>query len=80
MDEITSSLKKTVLEDNRKENLLYIDVLNFSSHFFKIGNHWSFKYANKKVEKFVNFAKNSNFKLKVFIDAFIETEEEKKKL
>lgn len=72
MDEITRSLQKTVLEDKK---LLYIDVLNFSGYFFKIENHWSFKHANKKVKNFVNFAKNSNFKLKVFIDAFIETDE-----
>lgn len=75
MEEITKTLKTIELEDNQKEKLVYIDVLNFSGYFFKIGNNWSFRYANKKVEKFVNFAKNSNFKLKVFIDAFIETEE-----
>lgn len=75
MEEIKETFKKTILEDRQKENLLYVDVLNFSGYFFKIGNHWSFKYANKKVEKFVKFAKNSNFKLKIFIDAFIKTDE-----
>ncbi|KAG0008102.1 hypothetical protein BGZ80_003850, partial [Entomortierella chlamydospora] len=55
--------------------LVYMDILNFSGAFFKCGNHWSFKSAQKKVKTFVQYAKNANLKLKIFIDAFNESDE-----
>ncbi|KAF9342109.1 hypothetical protein BGX34_008790, partial [Mortierella sp. NVP85] len=73
MDEITSQLATTSLSTQKK--LLYIDILNFSASFFQVNEHWCFRKARKKVADFVKHAKNADFEIKVFIDAFIESEE-----
>ncbi|KAF9362897.1 hypothetical protein BGX34_005304, partial [Mortierella sp. NVP85] len=77
MDEITRRLARASLAPVKR--LLYVDIMNFSTSFFQINDHWSFRDASKKVEDFVRHAKNANFELKVFIDAFAETEEAIKK-
>ncbi|KAK3815321.1 MAG: hypothetical protein J3Q66DRAFT_344315 [Benniella sp.] len=73
MDEITSQLATTSLSTEKK--LLYVDVLNFSASFFQPNEHWCFRKARKKVADFVKHAKNADFEIKVFIDAFTESEE-----
>ncbi|KAF9108679.1 hypothetical protein BGX27_008263, partial [Mortierella sp. AM989] len=73
MDEITRKLASTSF--SKEKRLLYIDILNFSTRFFTISEHWYFLQARKRVEDFVRHARNSNFEPKVFIDASIESEE-----
>jgi len=51
------------------ENLLYVDVLNYGTNFFRLGEAWSCTEALKRVEAFVNAAKKAGFvTMKIFID------------
>lgn len=73
MDSLIHNVQSLTLEEAPK--LVYMDVLNFAMYFFKIRDHWSFQQAELKVHKLVASAKASNVRLKVFIDAFIQSEE-----
>lgn len=48
------------------EKLLYVDILNFITFFFKTGK-WDIQKASKIVKKFISVAKNAGWKLKIFI-------------
>ncbi len=55
--------------DQPRRDRLYVDVLNFGTHFFCIGESWSCTKALKRAENFANAAKKSGFTtVKCFID------------
>ena len=61
------------------EKLLYVDILNYSEAFFKPYSRWNLKKSLEKVKQFVAAARKSNYKLKLFIDDSISTNEAVKK-
>jgi len=83
----TISQGTVTVEDINKFNqlsiqpkLLYMDALNYGSKIFgRNGDHWLIEKAVSKIRKLVKAATNSGWKLKVFIDAAIKTNETMKK-
>ena len=63
----------------KKQQVLYIDALNYSRRFFSDKNFWNLRKPFNKLRKFVNAAKGSGYYIEVFIDAGIQTDETLKK-
>ena len=61
------------------EKLLYVDILNYSEAFFQPHSRWNIKRSYENVKKFVAAVRKSNYKLKLFIDDSIATNEAIKK-
>ncbi|KAG0277677.1 hypothetical protein BGZ96_002762, partial [Linnemannia gamsii] len=75
LNAVTLTPPASPIKTSLKPRLVYVDGLNYSDKFFKIGDHWCFRQARKNVSKMVKHARESNIVLKVFIDAFIESDE-----
>ena len=57
---------------------LLVDGYNYLSKFFYIGeevNHSKLFIIKKKINKFIDLCREKDFKLIVFIDAYIKTQE-----
>ncbi|KAF9912355.1 hypothetical protein EC991_011047 [Linnemannia zychae] len=60
---------------NQKPRLVYVDGMNYSDRFFTVGDHWCFRQAKENINKMVQHARESNIVLKVFLNAYIESDE-----
>ena len=66
---------------NNKENSvkhLLVDGYNYISKFFNVGeevNHSKLYMIEKKINKFIDYCRDENFELIIFIDAYIKTKE-----
>ncbi|KAK5827716.1 hypothetical protein F5H01DRAFT_332115 [Linnemannia elongata] len=82
MDDLTQRLNAVTLtpsaspiKTGQKPRLVYVDGMNYSDKFFTVGDHWCFREARQNISKMVKHARESNIVLKVFLDAYIETDE-----
>lgn len=62
-------------DDAANEKLLVIDILNFSSKFGFTNKVWYLDDCDNKIKTFIEACKNSNYKIRIHIDASIQTEE-----
>ena len=67
------------LENNYNEQkYLLVDGYNYISKFFNVGeevNHSKLYDIKRKINKFIDYCLDDNYKLIIFIDAYIKTEE-----
>ncbi|KAG0287898.1 hypothetical protein BGZ96_008262, partial [Linnemannia gamsii] len=82
MDDLTRRLNAVALapptshvKTGQNPRLVYVDGMNYSDRFFTVGDHWCFREARDNISKMVKHARESNIVLKVFLDAYIETDE-----
>ena len=64
-------------EDNNKKTLL-VDGYNYINKFFNVGeevNHSKLYDIEKRINRFIDYCKKDNYKLIIFIDAYIKTQE-----
>ncbi|TNV77606.1 hypothetical protein FGO68_gene2387 [Halteria grandinella] len=67
------------MESSHKK-LLYMDGLNYADSFFqREGSFWKIEDARQLVAEFVEATRNSGWKLEVFIDAGIQSDEAQRK-
>lgn len=69
---LSQTLENTSIKQN---NLLYVDILNFTGSFFNTKGRWNLKKAFASIEQFVKSARKSNYNLKIFIDGSIVSNE-----
>lgn len=63
--------------DNDKKTLL-VDGYNYINKFFNVGeevNHSKLYDIEKRINRFIDYCKKDNYKLIIFIDAYIKTQE-----
>jgi hypothetical protein len=79
LDNLEQRLQNVHLKGPREERLLYVDLLNFCRFFFPERRDWNVTRAFRRVRDFVKAATKSHFKLKVFIDDAMPSEETERK-
>ena len=78
MDKLTEQLDNLKIKsttNKTNEVLLCVDILNYVQQFLNKVNHWDLDYAIFNVGKFIELAGNNGFRVEVFIDARMKTEE-----
>ena len=64
--------------ENNNIKYLLVDGYNYISKFFNVGeevNHSKLYIIERKINKFIEYCRNENFEIIIFIDAYIKTKE-----
>lgn len=67
-----------IINNDKADKYLLVDGYNYISKFFNVGeqvNHSKLYDIKKRINKFIDYCKNENYKLIIFIDAYIKTKE-----